>query len=176
MEKGKGKEEVAVGVAGNEVAVEEAVAEAEALAAEAEVVANSVEEMESGVSEVPDSVTTGDDAMEMDDGMAGLKDRLSDEDVVVDGKIVPLKGYTPVASGERVRRVEASPLRAPLAMWVEEEEEDIWRVRLAGVGLCLERAFGEPFRVLIGVTGEVVPIDDKGLNLTIYFVCCFVIC
>ena len=76
----------------------------------------SVEGLDSGDSEMPDSVTTGNEGMRMDDELASLKDRLSDKDVVVDEKIVCLKGYTPVASGERVRRVEALPPRAQLAM------------------------------------------------------------
>ena len=120
VEKGKGKEEVAVEVAGKEVAVEKVVAEAEVVAEGsgpvAEAVAECVAGMEDGLPMVPDSVTTEDEGMEMNDEVAGLKDRLSDEDVLVDGKIVPIEGYTPVASGERVRRVEASPPRAPLAM------------------------------------------------------------
>ena len=120
VEGGKGKEEMVGEVAGKEVAVEEVVAEAEVVAGGsrpvAEAVAEAVAGMDSGELVVPDSVTTRDEDMEMDNGLAGLKDRLSDEDVVMDGKIVSLKGYTPVASGKRVRRVEASPPRAPLAM------------------------------------------------------------
>ena len=115
VEKGKKKEEVAGSVAEG-VAIEDVVAEAEGLVPEADAVADSVAGMCSGESVVPDSVTTGDEDMEMDDDVAGLKDTLSDENVVVDGRIVPLKRYTPVASAERVRRVEVLPPREQLAM------------------------------------------------------------
>lgn len=116
MEKGKGKEEVAENGAEEGVAEKNFVAEAEGLVPEAEAVDGSVAGIDSEASVVPDSVSTENEGMGMDDGVAGLKDRLSDEDVVVDRKIVPLKGYTPVASDERVRRVEASAPRALLAM------------------------------------------------------------
>ena len=110
---------MAVKVTGIRVAVEEVVAEAEAVAGGSGSVAKAMAESmaeEDEESVMPDSVMTEDEGMRMDDAVTGLKDRLSDEDVLVDGKIVSLKGYTPVASGERVRRVEASPPRAPLAM------------------------------------------------------------
>ena len=116
MERGKGKEEVAEEVAEEEVAVEEDGAEAEGWVPEVEAVAEFVAGMESRVAVVPDSVLNEDKGMGIDQKLACLKVRLSDEDVLVDGKIVHLKGNTPVASGERVRRVEASPPRAPLAM------------------------------------------------------------
>ena len=116
VEKGKEKEEVVESVAERGVAVEEVVVEADGLVPEADAVAESVTGMVSEGSVVPDSVSTGNDSMEVDDGVTGLKDSMSDEDVLVDGRMIPLKRYTRVASGERVRRVEASPPRVPLAM------------------------------------------------------------
>lgn len=116
VEGGKGKGEVVLEVAEIEIAVEEVVAEGEGQIPEADVVAESMVELDSGVSEMPDSVTSGDEGMRLDDEVKSLKDRQSDKYVVVDGKIVCLKRYTPVVSDERVKRVEALPPRAQLAM------------------------------------------------------------
>jgi len=50
-----------------------------------------------------------------DDRMSDLRDRMSDEDVVVGGKIIPLSGYTPVVEEEVRTEVPFVPL-VPAAM------------------------------------------------------------
>lgn len=56
----------------------------------------------------------------IDERVREMKDRLSDKDVVVvDGRIVALRGYTPVGLGQRVSSFEDVARREPLAMWRE---------------------------------------------------------
>jgi len=75
--------------------------------------------------EEDESVASGEPRMEVKEGVRGevvfddrmldLRDRMSDEDVVVGGKIVPLSGYAPAVEGEVRREVPFLPL-GPAAM------------------------------------------------------------
>ena len=96
--KGKGKE-VAEGVAEDEAEVlkEGSAGSGVASVAESEVMS------EAGLG-------SGGSEMEVDEGVEELRSRISDEDVVVDGKIVPLKGYE--SNGLGVRGAPLGPKRS----------------------------------------------------------------
>ena len=65
-------------------------------------------EAESGVGEGSSGVDE-EERMELDERVSDLRSRISDEDVLVDGKIVPLKGY--VSQGVGVRGAPLGPKR-----------------------------------------------------------------
>ena len=87
------KEEMAGRVA-EEIPDEKVVPEAEGHMPEAELVAESVVGLgiDNGVSVVLDLATTRDAGIGIDDRVAGLRDRLSDKNMLVDWEIVPLEG------------------------------------------------------------------------------------
>ena len=95
-------EEEVEGVAGKGKEVAEGVAEDEAVASKeglAGSVVASVAESEA-VSEAGEGSSEG-SVMEIDERVEDLRSRISDEDVLVDGKIVPLKGYESKGLGVR---------------------------------------------------------------------------
>ena len=98
---------------GEEEKDEEVASQKEPEPAVAETVAEpseSEEEAESVASSVAPMSTEGEGDVEVrkevvfDDRMMDRRDRMSDEDVVVEGRIVPLSGYTPAVE-EKVRTV-----------------------------------------------------------------------
>jgi len=110
--------------------------------------------------EVASSEAQGEDRVEVreevvyDDRMSDLRDRMSDEDVVVGGKIIPLSGYTPVVEEEGRTVVPVVPLGpaglapgGPRAMRMRGDRPAQWRL----VGI--ERR-GELERLRSGIVGE----------------------
>jgi len=73
--------------------------------------------------------------VEFDDQVSDLRDRMSDEDVVVDGRIVPLSRYTPAVEDEVNTVVPFVPLGpaamvpvGPRAEWGRGSMADQWRL------------------------------------------------